>query len=200
MMKSNILIRLAETKDALRIAEFNVRMAEETENEMLNLETVVKGVKEIIKDTQKGFYLVAETTTPKTEIVGQLLVTYEWSDWKNKNLWWLQSVYVATNHRKNKVFSRLFHRLVEMAQIEGNIGGFRLYVEKNNETAKKVYRSLGFRNAPYEMYEMELPTERARARRLNKAMLETTSVQQDMSSKLAFFECPDNFQMKFVHK
>ncbi len=164
MTKSEVIVRSAETKDVLRIAEFNIAMAKETENEMLDPKTVAEGVKEVIEDSGKGFYLVAETKDSNQEIVGQVLVTFEWSDWKNKNLWWLQSVYVAPSYRKNKIFSKLFYKLVDLAQIKGNVGGLRLYVVKHNSTAKDVYKSLGFKKTYYEMFERDLPAKRRNAR------------------------------------
>jgi GNAT superfamily N-acetyltransferase len=115
--------------------------------------TALKGAKAIIKDPRKGFYLVAET---KGEIVGQLMVTYEWSDWRNKYFFWIQSVYVREDSRKKGIFSALFHHLKDIARYKKNVVGLRLYAEKSNETAKEVYEEMGMIIPPYNMYEMLL--------------------------------------------
>lgn len=149
----SINIRKAELRDAKIIAQFNLKMAMETEKKELDFEIVFRGVKAIIKDPHKGFYLVAEI---KGEVIGQLMVTPEWSDWRNKYFYWIQSVYVMENFRKNGVFSALFHHLKEFAYHKKNISGLRLYVEENNKIAKTTYESLGMTNPGYDMYEIIL--------------------------------------------
>ena len=135
-----------------RIADFNIRMAEETELKELNAKDVRKGVEAVLKDPGKGFYLVAETGNSR-EIVGQLLVTFEWSDWRNNNFWWIQSVYVEPEARNQGVFTQLCRKLGDLADSEGQVCGFRLYVDKSNVAAKRIYESIGFRMTSYEMYE-----------------------------------------------
>ena len=146
----NIKIRKGELKDAPAIAGLNLLMAKEVENKELDFETVIRGVKALAKDPHKGFYLVAES---KGEIVGQLMVTLEWSDWKNQNYLWIQNVYVREDSRKQGIFSALYHHLKDMAHYKKKVAGLRLYVEVNNETAKQVYEVLGMHKPGYEIYE-----------------------------------------------
>ena len=152
-MKDHLTIRKGEFKDAQTLAQFNIKMAKETENKGLDFETVLRGVKAIMKDSHKGFYLVAEM---KGQIVGQLMVTPEWSDWRNLNFYWIQSVYVPEDYRKQGIFSALFHHLKDMARYKKSVAGLRLYVEVNNEGARQVYEALGMHHPGYEMYELLL--------------------------------------------
>lgn len=156
MTEDFIVIREARYNDVESIAKSNIEMALETENKKLEETIVQKGVRAVIEDYQKGFYLVAEKRGYRPNIVGQLLVTYEWSDWRNQNIWWIQSVYVQKNFRNQKVFSKLYNHVVETARHEKNICGIRLYVEENNESAKQVYKTLGMAKTSYEIYEKEL--------------------------------------------
>jgi ribosomal protein S18 acetylase RimI-like enzyme len=151
-MVPRINVRRAETRDLSRIADFNMRMAGETERKELNAKDVRKGVEAVLKDRGKGFYLVAETGNSR-EIVGQLLVTFEWSDWRNKNFWWIQSVYVEPEARNQGIFTQLYRKLGDLADLEGQVCGFRLYVDRSNFAAKRIYESIGFRMTSYEMYE-----------------------------------------------
>jgi GNAT superfamily N-acetyltransferase len=148
--KSNFRIRKAEMQDAPTLAEFNRLMAKETENKELDLDTVTRGVKAVIKDPHKGFFLVA---TIKGEIVGQLMVTNEWSDWRNQYFLWIQSVYVKESHRKQGVYAALYHYLKEVATDRKDVAGIRLYVEKFNESAQRTYERLGMQDPGYKMYE-----------------------------------------------
>lgn len=149
--KMNIKIRKGELKDAETISRFNVMMAKETENKELDSETVLRGVKAVTKDPHKGFYLVAET---KGKIIGQLMVTPEWSDWRNKNFLWIQSVYVLEEFRKQGIFAALYHHLKDIARYKKKTAGLRLYVEVKNEVAQKTYEALGMHNPGYDMYEV----------------------------------------------
>lgn len=151
-MVVRIIVRKAGLEDIEKITLFNLKMADETENIKLERSTVLKGVKSVLLDPNKGFYLVAEDSDI-SEIVGQLLVTFEWSDWRDKWFWWIQSVYVHEKYRNQKIFSQLFRNIVEIAKKRRDICGLRLYVEKHNEQAKKVYEALGMTIAPYEVYE-----------------------------------------------
>jgi len=151
LMKDKLVIRTGEAEDVEAIAHFNILTARETENRELAVETAVSGVKAVFEDSSKGFYLVAEQ---EDEIVGQLMVTDEWSDWNNKYYFWIQSVYVRGDYRKRRVFSRLYRHLLDMARIRGDVISVRLYVEKDNRTAKRVYESLGMAQSIYRMYEI----------------------------------------------
>jgi GNAT superfamily N-acetyltransferase len=151
--KIKLNIRKAGLRDAETIARFNMLAAKETENMEIEPDTALRGAKAIIKDPHKGFYLAAET---KGQIIGQLMVTNEWSDWRNKYFLWIQSVYVQEDHRKKGIFSALFHHLKEMASYRKDVAGLRLYVEKNNETAQTVYENLGMHKPGYDIYEVLL--------------------------------------------
>jgi GNAT superfamily N-acetyltransferase len=149
--KIKLNIRKAELRDVETIASFNMLTAKETEYMEIDPDTALRGAKAIIKDPHKGFYLVAET---KGRIVGQLMVTNEWSDWRNKYFLWIQSVYVQEDYRKKGIFSALFHHLEEIGRYRKNVAGLRLYMKKNNETAKMAYESLGMYNPDYDLYEI----------------------------------------------
>lgn len=152
-MTDKLTIRKAELRDAKTVAKFNASIAMETESMELDPDTALGGAKALIKDPHKGFYLVAET---KGEIVGQLMVTNEWSDWRNQYFLWIQSVYVREDFRRKGIFSALYHHLNDLARYKKNVAGLRLYVEKNNETAKQVYEDIGMIKSHYEIYEVLL--------------------------------------------
>ncbi len=151
-MTSTITVRKAELSDAGTIVGFNVAMAHETEDKGLDAGIVTKGVQAVIQDPKKGFYLLAEFGGA---VVGQLMVTFEWSDWRNKNFWWIQSVYVIPEYRGKKIFSILYRHIEEMAKKEGDAAGLRLYVEKDNQVARKVYLNMGMCESHYRMYEID---------------------------------------------
>jgi ribosomal protein S18 acetylase RimI-like enzyme len=144
------LIRKGEIKDINVIAQYNIAMALETENKVLDDETITNGVSSIIRDKSKGQYWVMEIDSL---LVGQLMVTYEWSDWRNGMMWWIQSVYVAPHYRRQGVYSSLYNNLVKMAKSDSGCCGIRLYVEKENTKAQETYKSLGMKNAGYEIME-----------------------------------------------
>jgi GNAT superfamily N-acetyltransferase len=148
-----LLIRKAKLEDLEKIVDFNIQMAKETEKRILEKNVTRKGVEAVLNNELKGFFLLAEENKGENEICGQLMITFEWSDWKNKNIWWIQSVFVDKNHRNKKVFSMLFKSVTKMALAEKGVGGLRLYVEKHNNSAKQVYESLGMKKTPYEIYE-----------------------------------------------
>jgi len=151
-----LLIRKAKLEDLERITDFNIQMAKETEAKILDKNIVQKGVKSVLNNKIKGFYLIAENNKDTKIVVGQLMVTFEWSDWRNKNFWWIQSVYVDNKYRNKKVFSQLFRTVIKMALSEKNVYGLRLYTNKNNYSAKQVYESLGMKKTSYEIYESSL--------------------------------------------
>ena len=132
------------------IAEFNIALAGESENMQLDPATVRAGVEALLSDSGKGTYFVAEIGE---EVVGQVLITYEWSDWRNGNFWWLQSVYVEKSARGKGVFKSLYAHVVTEAKKAGNVCGVRLYVETHNVTAQKSYVSLGMKKSNYEFFE-----------------------------------------------
>ena len=145
-------IRLARIEDAEAMVEFNQAMALETESKHLDQEILRSGVQAAIADKDKGFYVVAESDG---RIVGGLMITYEWSDWRNAWWWWIQSVYVRPEARGQRIYSKLNHFVKERA-IEAGVYGIRLYVETENHHAQRVYEKLGMQKSPYYMYDQML--------------------------------------------
>jgi len=149
----SLIIRKAKLEDLEGIVDFNIQMAKETEWKIIDKNVVREGVKAVLNNNLKGFYLVAEENTGDKILGGQLMVTFEWSDWRNKNIWLIHNVYVDTKYRNKKVFSQLYRSVAKMAASEKNVVGIRLYVEKHSDSAKQVYESLGMKKTPYEIYE-----------------------------------------------
>lgn len=143
-------IRKARKDDIDALIGFNEAMALETEGKKLFTGTLRKGVEAVFDDRQKGFYLVAEDGG---RAIGGLMVTYEWSDWRNAWFWWIQSVYVNPNYRGQKIYSQLYEFVKREAAAAGSVCGFRLYVEKENVHAQKVYEKVGMEETYYLMYE-----------------------------------------------
>jgi ribosomal protein S18 acetylase RimI-like enzyme len=144
-----ILIREAIPTDAPSIIDFQLRMALETENIKLIREIVTKGVEAVFTDKSKGRYYVAEAGE---KVVASLLITYEWSDWRNCNVWWFQSVYVIPEYRRKGVFRKMYNHIKVLA-AEQDIAGLRLYVEIKNSRAQKTYEALGMSSEHYSFYE-----------------------------------------------
>ncbi|MEE9118083.1 MAG: GNAT family N-acetyltransferase [Calditrichia bacterium] len=124
-------------------------MAIETENKPLDSVTVHKGVKTTLNNRGLGFYLIAESDGV---LVGQLMVTKEWSDWRNREFWWIQSVYVHPDYPINNVFRKLYTEVIKLAKESEKVCGIRLYVEKNNTIAQKVYSKLGMAESNYLLF------------------------------------------------
>lgn len=148
-----IRIRDAVPADGPTIAAFNSKMAEETEGRALDPDIIGPGVAALLADASKGRYWVAEIDG---EIVGQLMVTYEWSDWRNGTLWWIQSVYVQPDFRREGVFRALYSHVESLAVAEPDVRGLRLYVEHNNKRAQQTYQALGMVNPSYLVMESML--------------------------------------------
>jgi GNAT superfamily N-acetyltransferase len=145
-------IRIAQKRDAEAITAQNIALAEESENIPLKQDTALAGVKALLSDEKKGFYLVAEEH--KT-IVGQLMITVEWSDWRNKPIWWVQSVFVQKPWRKKGVFTKLLDEVKEMARQQG-VAFLRLYAHQHNTSAREVYEITGWHQDPYVVYHFPL--------------------------------------------
>lgn len=143
-------IRLARQTDADALVAFNEAMAMETEGKKLDATTLKAGVVAVFADAGKGFYVVAEEAG---KIVGALMVTSEWSDWRNAWFWWIQSVYVIPEYRGRMIYNELYEFVKESAEQTGDVCGFRLYVEKENKKAQKVYEKSGMDASHYLMYE-----------------------------------------------
>jgi GNAT superfamily N-acetyltransferase len=143
-------IRRAEAGDDAVIAGFNIAMAEETEGKRLLPHVVAQGVRRLLAEPALGFYLVAEA---EGGVVGALMVTTEWSDWRNGRFWWLQSVYVRPAWRRRGVFRALYAYVTAAAALEPDVCGFRLYVERENRAAQATYRTLGMHETDYLLLE-----------------------------------------------
>ena len=146
-----ITVRSAVREDLANIAQWNLAMAWETEQKTLRAEVLQRGVAAVFDEPRRGFYLVAERDG---EPVGCLLVTYEWSDWRAGDFWWIQSVYVVESARREGVFRTLYEDAKQRAMQSGAVG-LRLYVETENERAQRTYAGLGMERCHYFMYEAE---------------------------------------------
>lgn len=146
-----IEVRRGRLGDAPVIVEFNRRLALETENARLDRALLARGVRAVLERPDLGFYLVA---VAGDRVVGQLMITYEWSDWRNGHIWWLQSVYVEEAFRRRGVFRRLYRRTEELASQAEQVVGLRLYVEKSNRGARETYERLGMSTSHYHVLEM----------------------------------------------
>ena len=151
-MDNPIIIRKATYLDISNIVGFNNAMALETEGKTLDYITLKQGVSEVLSDPLKGFYLIAVFSGT---VVGQLMITSEWSDWRNGYFWWIQSVYIKQDHRKLGVYRALNEEVLSLAKNNGNICGIRLYVDRDNTIAQRVYHNLGMSTSNYDMYEIE---------------------------------------------
>jgi ribosomal protein S18 acetylase RimI-like enzyme len=146
-------IRKATKHDIDALIGFNEAMAFETEGKKLPTATLRKGVESVLDDPHKGFYLIADEGG---RALGGLMVTFEWSDWRNAWFWWIQSVYVMPDARGRRIYSQLYEVVKRSASEAGNVCGFRLYVEKENAHAQRVYQKLGMNETYYLMYEEKL--------------------------------------------
>lgn len=146
----SIEIRKARTTDIITIVEFQIAMALETEGITLNKDVLENGVKAVFEDAGKGEYWVA---VDDSKIVGSMLMTPEWSDWRNKTVLWFQSVYVIPEYRRKGIFRMMYSEMKAQVLANDNIGGLRLYVDKTNIRAQKVYENLGMNGEHYRFFE-----------------------------------------------
>ena len=142
----NVVIRAATVGDLETIADFNALLAEETEDTSLDRQTVRQGVRALLCDRTRGAYYVA---CADGRMIGQIMHTREWSDWRNGDIWWLQSVYVHPAHRRRGVFRSLYAHLKALAEADPRVVGLRLYVELDNHAAQATYQGLGMTRARY---------------------------------------------------
>ncbi len=147
-------IHIANFEDADLLVEFNRAMALETEGKRLAPDVLKSGVEAVFSDDKKGFYVVARSRDE--QIVGSLMITFEWSDWRGKWFWWIQSVYILPEFRGRGIYRLLYEFVKETARDRQNVCGFRLYVEKENTNAQNVYEKLGMKPSHYLMYEETL--------------------------------------------
>lgn len=165
---NDISARRAKSADIERIAAFQQAMALEIEGKTLDPETLRQGITAVFQDARKGFYIVAvasgainggaaaDAQTGDAQVVGSLLITYEWSDWRNATFWWIQSVYVHADWRRMGVYRRMYAYVLDAANARKDICGIRLYVECANAVAQQTYANLGMRKSHYDLYEIDL--------------------------------------------
>src|SRR6185295_1850052 len=149
-MRPKLNIRRANPRDARTLAAFNSAMALETEGKILLPKVIGAGVRGLLRRPDSGFYSVAELGG---EVIGALMVTKEWSDWRNGDFWWIQSVYVRPEHRRRGVYRRMYAHLRKLAAKDRAVVGFRLYVEQHNRRAQSTYRASGMARTHYLVYE-----------------------------------------------
>ena len=149
-LMTECVIRAATVDDLETIADFNARLAKETEDRSLDHETVRQGVRALLRDPTRGVYYVA---CADDRVIGQIMHTREWSDWRNGDIWWIQSVYVHPDHRRRGVFRSLYAHLQALAESDQRVVGLRLYVELDNQVAQATYEGLGMMAARYRVME-----------------------------------------------
>jgi Acetyltransferases len=147
-----VIIRQGTIQDLDTLVDFNAAMAFETEGLILDRERLRCGVKAVLSDPSRGFYWVAEV---EGRVVGQMMITFEWSDWRNGTFWWIQSVYVSPEHRRRGVFRALYEHVEKQARDLPGVCGLRLYVEGGNAKAQRTYASLGMQRTSYQIFEKD---------------------------------------------
>lgn len=150
MIQKEIQIRPALATDLQALIDNNQAMAWETEQRHLDNEVLTKGVAGLLHDASKGFYLIAEV---EGTVAGSLMITSEWSDWRNGEMWWFQSVFVRPEFRAIGVFKAMFNHVAALAKVQ-DVKELRLYVERDNLRAQKVYGTLGMSHSHYDLWEM----------------------------------------------
>ena len=154
-------IREAHAGDADLLAQWASAMAQETEHKRLDPDTIAAGIAAGLDDLARARYFIAmsEVTVAGRETiaaaVGTLMLTREWSDWRNGEWWWIQSVYVPESHRRQGVFAEMYAHVQQLARDTPGVVGLRLYVERDNATAQRTYESLGMVDAGYRLFEAE---------------------------------------------
>ena len=148
-MTSKVKIREAGKTDIPILAQYNQALANETENIKLNTKTILSGVSKAL-DREDCHYFVAEFNG---EVAGQIMITHEWSDWRNGVMWWIQSVFVRPEYSKKGVFRALFNHIEQLARNRADVKALRLYVMQDNQSGKNTYEALGMRDSQYIVYE-----------------------------------------------
>ena len=143
-------IRAAELTDIETIQSFQLLLARESEGILLDKEVLINGLKAVFDDPSKGKYFLC---THQGTAVASLMITYEWSDWRNGMVWWIQSVYVEASHRKSGVFSRMYEFIRQKAIQDPQVKGLRLYVDTTNFPALEVYKKVGMNGDHYRVFE-----------------------------------------------
>jgi ribosomal protein S18 acetylase RimI-like enzyme len=165
-----VTIRDARLDDAEIVVDFNCRLAWETEHKRLDPAVIGPGVAEALRRPEYAKYFIAESLAPlapvlrgegpgvrgtQEAVVGQMMITYEWSDWRNGLFWWIQSVYVVEAARRCGVFRALYHHVESLARATPGVIGLRLYVEHENAAALATYRKLGMVPSGHVLYERD---------------------------------------------
>ena len=150
-----MIVREARPADMPSLLDFQLKMALETENIQLELLPLTQGMYKLFKDPTKGKYYVAEE---KGEVIGCLMTTFEWSEWRNGTILWIQSVYVAIPWRRKGVFKEMYHHIHQLVNEVPDFKGIRLYVDKSNAAAQKVYSGLGMNGEHYSVFEWMKPS------------------------------------------
>lgn len=145
-------IREGTLDDLETVVGFNLALARESEGRELDEQVLRAGVKALLGDSEKGTYFLAELDG---KVIAQTMITCEWSDWRNGNFWWIQSVYVDAAHRGTGVFSLLYRYIHKRALASEGVSGLRLYVDQDNQPAADIYRALGMQDAHYDMLEVD---------------------------------------------
>ena len=165
---NGLVIRSATVEDVDVLVRFSAAMAKETEGRRLDMIRLREGTQAVLNAPERGFYIVAEVTDRAPRVVGQLLVTFEWSDWRNATFWWIQSVYVDPVWRRRGVYRTMHRAILERAKRRGDVCGVRLYVERENKTAKTVYTRVGLQSSSYHVFENDFVLSRNRGRARKK--------------------------------
>ena len=146
----NVIYRAAERSDVPAIIDFQVAMARETEDIDLDREILTRGVDALFRDPALGRYFIADLDG---RAAGSLMITYEWSDWRNGMVWWIQSVYVVPEARRRGIYAGLYQHVKDLVDTESTVRGIRLYVDRRNTAAQEVYRRLGMNGDHYQVFE-----------------------------------------------
>ncbi len=154
--QNEFIVRPAGMSDLETILNFNTALALETEGRMLQKDLLRRGTLAVLDSHDKGRYLVAEAPQSSgTQVIGQLLITNEWSDWRNGMFWWIQSVYVHQAWRRRGVYRTMHQYVLREAETRKNVCGIRLYVEESNQAAQAVYRRVGLSPSSYRVFEKD---------------------------------------------
>ncbi|MBH0178213.1 MAG: GNAT family N-acetyltransferase [Nitrospira sp.] len=155
-MSAPVIVRQAEYADVDALVEFSAAMAQETEGRRLDRDRLRHGTRAVLDTSDRGFFIVAEIRErDRSRLAGQLMVTYEWSDWRNGTFWWMQSVYVDPAWRRQGIYRSMHHHIVEKAKADPAVCGIRLYVEQSNQAAQHVYQRVGLCRSAYLVYEQD---------------------------------------------
>jgi GNAT superfamily N-acetyltransferase len=154
MAATVLTVRAATPADTAVVVEFNRLLAQESESKTLDRAVLTAGVAAQLADPAKGRYFLAEENG---EVLGQVGLTFEWSDWRNGWMWWIQSVYVRSDARRRGIFRALFEHVRQAAHLEGQVVGLRLYVDRDNVGAQRTYERLGMQVSGYFVLEKEPP-------------------------------------------